>query len=418
MGDSLPANGPSASVGVGRKMSRGAVPRGIAATGPVIFSYGFRPFFLGAGFWAVAAMVLWIGALGLGWEPGGSYGATFWHAHEMLFGFATAVLAGFLLTAVPNWTGRLPVSGPPLIGLFGLWVAGRAAMLAPDLVGVVSSVLVDGLFLAALLGVCAREIVAGRKWRDLKILAAVLALLVANGLFHAAVIAGAYTGPAIRLAMAGYVVLIMIIGGRILPSFTRNWLNRAGATAFPVPHNRFDVAATIAGVVALAFWVALPEQPVTAVPAAIAAALHAVRLGRWRGLATFPEKLLFILHVSYAFVPLGFAAIAGGALGVLGAMSVLHVLTVGALGGMMLAMMPRVSRGHTGGELTASRITVLSYAALVGAALVRFAADLSPALYGPAVTLSGLLWIAAFGLFCIEYAPMLCRARRVPLGAG
>ncbi|MGV6876729.1 NnrS family protein [Pseudochelatococcus sp. B33] len=394
---------------------RSPVPRGLATAGPVIFSYGFRPFFLGAGVWAVASMLLWIGALRWGWEPGGSYGAVFWHAHEMLFGFAVAVLAGFLLTAVPNWTGRLPVSGWPLVWLFGLWVAGRAAMLAPDIVGLVPAALADTLFLAALTAVCAREIVAGRKWRDLKILAPLLALLVANGLFHAAVVAGDYTGPASRLAIGGYMVLIMIIGGRILPSFTRNWLNRAGQTVFPVPYNNFDVAAILAGVAALAFWVVVPDHPGTAVPAAAAAALHAVRLARWRGLATFPEKLLFVLHVSYAFVPLGFAGIAAGALGVLGAVSVLHILTVGALGCMMLAMMPRVSRGHTGRALTASRTTVLSYAALVAAALVRTGADLSPDLHGLSIALAGLLWIAAFGLFCLEYAPMLWRVRRTPL---
>jgi len=392
-----------------------AVPRGLSRTGPVLFSYGFRPFFLGAGLWAIVAMALWIASITGHVELAGDYGAANWHAHEMLFGFASAVLAGFLLTAVPNWTGRLPVSGWPLGALFGLWCAGRIALLASDTIGVVPASIVDGLFLPALLTICTREVVAGRKWKDLKVLGGLLALSLANIIFHVAILAGGHDGLAIRLAVAAYVMLVMIVGGRILPSFTRNWLNKSGRTDFPVPYNRFDMVAILLGVGALAAWTILPEGPATAGLGFAAAALHCIRLHRWRGWTTHPEKLLVVLHVAYAFVPVGLAAIGLEALGYLEERSVLHLLSVGAIACMMLAVMTRASLGHTGRPLAASHLTVLSYAALILCALVRPLAEILPEASPTIYAMSGLLWIAAFGLFCLEYAPILARKRRTPL---
>lgn len=392
-----------------------AVPRGLSRTGPVLFSYGFRPFFLAGGVWAVVAMALWIATITGRIDLAGDYGAPNWHAHEMLFGFASAVLAGFLLTAVPNWTGRLPVSGWPLAGLFGLWCAGRLALLAADRIGVVEAAVIDGLFLPVLLGICTREIVAGRKWKDLKILGGLLALSLANAIFHVAVIGGGDDHMAIRLGVAAYVVLVMIVGGRIVPSFTRNWLNKVGRSDFPVPYNRFDTAAILAGVAALAAWTAVPAHPATAGLGIVAAVLHAIRLHRWRGWTTLPEKLLVVLHVAYAFVPLGLLAIAFSALGYLEERSVLHVLSVGAIACMMLAVMTRASLGHTGRPLAASRLTVAAYVALVLCALVRPFGEVLPDASEQIYAAAGLLWIVAFGLFCLEYAPILARKRRVPL---
>ncbi|UDF32422.1 UNVERIFIED_ORG: NnrS family protein (plasmid) [Roseateles sp. XES5] len=392
-----------------------AVPRGLSRTGPVLFSYGFRPFFLGGALWAIAAMALWIAAITGRIELAGDYGAPNWHAHEMLFGFASAVLAGFLLTAVPNWTGRLPVSGWPLAGLFGLWCAGRIALLATDEIGLVAAAVIDGLFLPVLMAICTREVVAGRKWKDLKVLGGLLALSLANAVFHVAVIEGGHDHLAIRLAVAAYVVLVTIVGGRIVPSFTRNWLNKFGRTDFPVPYNGFDTVAILAGVAAFAVWVAVPEHPVTVGLGLAAAVLHCIRLHRWRGWTTAPEKLLVILHVAYAFVPLGFFAIALNALNVLEERSVLHLLSVGAIACMMLAVMTRASLGHTGRVLAASRLTMAAYAALILCALVRPLGEILPEMSQHIYGAAGLLWIAAFGLFCLEYAPILARKRRTPL---
>jgi len=392
-----------------------AVPRGLSRTGPVLFSYGFRPFFLGAGLWAVAAMVLWIAALAGHVTIAEDYGATHWHAHEMLFGFAPAVLAGFLLTAVPNWTGRLPVSGWPLAALFALWCVGRLALLASDAVGAVPAAVVDALFLPALLFICAREIIAGRKWKDLKVLAGLTALALANVLFHFSVIEHGHDHLAMRLGVSAYVMLVMIIGGRILPSFTRNWLNKAGRTDFPTPYNRFDAGAILFGVAALASWTAVPGHPATAILGIAAAGLHAVRLYRWRGWTTWRERLVVVLHVAYLFVPLGLLAAGLGALGLVEERSVLHLLSVGAIGCMMLAVMTRASLGHTGRPLTASRMTVAAYAALILCALLRPLGEVLPDHSMHIYAASGLLWIAAFGLFSLEYAPMLIRQRRAPL---
>jgi len=391
------------------------VPRGLSRTGPVLFSYGFRPFFLGGALWAIAAMGLWIAAITGHITIAETYGAPNWHAHEMLFGFASAVLAGFLLTAVPNWTGRLPVSGWPLAGLFALWCAGRIALLASDTIGVAVAATIDALFLPVLLAICTREVVAGRKWKDLKVMAGLAALSLANALYHVAAIHGGHDPMATRLAVAAYVVLVMIVGGRIIPSFTRNRLNKFGRTDFPVPYNTYDMVVILAGTGAFGLWAVLPEHPATAAAGAVAAALHCIRLHRWRGWTVARDRILVILHIAYIFIPLGLLAISLSASGYLAERSVLHLLSVGAIACMMLAVMTRASLGHTGRALVASKLTVASYAALILCALVRPLADilpdLSPALYAA----SGLLWMVAFSLYCLEYAPILARKRRAPL---
>ncbi|MBZ7926988.1 NnrS family protein [Ensifer adhaerens] len=397
-----------------RPKPSGGIPRGLSTTGPVLFSYGFRPFFLGAALWAIAAMVLWISALTIGLDVAGDYGAAHWHAHEMLFGFSSAVLGGFLLTAIPNWTGRLPVSGGPLAALLGLWVVGRLALLSSGVIGLPVAAGIEALFLPVLLLICAREVIVGRKWKDLKVIGGLVLLSAANIWFHLSVLRDLDEDAAARLAIAAYTMLIMIVGGRIVPSFTRNWLNKVGRTNFPVPYNRFDTAAILIGVAALAAWTFAPDHIVTGAIALTACAFHTVRLFRWRGLATWPEKLLFVLHAAYAFVPLGFLAISAGAIELLGEYPVMHVLTVGVIASMMLAVMTRASRGHTGRPLVGSAITSASYVAIMAAALIRPLADVLPVHYHHLIALSGVLWIAAFALFTLEYGPMLVCDRRSP----
>ncbi|MCL7998022.1 NnrS family protein [Brucella sp. 21LCYQ03] len=391
---------------------RGAIARGFKKTGPAIFSYGFRPFFLGGAIWAVLAMLLWILSLTLGLSVGGAYGALNWHAHEMVFGFSSAVLAGFLLTAVPNWTGRLPVSGIPLAILFSAWLVGRLIFLNPDITNLYLAVAIESLFLPMLLFICAREIIAGRQWKNLKVLMAVGVVTLANLTFHYLALSGGDVAMANRIGVSAYVLLIMLIGGRIIPSFTRNWLNKTGATQFPVPFNRYDGLCILVGAAACIAWVAIPESTLTAVFAIITAALHTIRLYRWRGWTVAHEKILLVLHIAYAFVPAGFIAIACSALGHLNPYSALHVMTIGVIGCMMLAVMTRATRGHTGRPLTATLTTQIAYLCIIAAALVRPFAEMMPNFFHTFLAASALLWMLAFALYVLEYGPMLTKKRK------
>lgn len=383
------------------------VPRGLARSGPVLLSYGFRPFFLAAGLYALLAMALWVASLSFGWPLGGDYGAVGWHGHEMLFGYGSAALGGFILTAVPNWTGRLPVSGRPLLVLFLSWVLGRAGMLAMPLIGPVVGAALDAIFLPLLAAIVAREIFAGRNWKNLKVLVGISALALANLWFHFAVIAlGDWLAPS-RGGVAIYAALMALVGGRIIPSFTSNWLARQGGKRLaPIP-GPFDMAAIGVLVLALAVWTVLPDGMVTALLAALAGGLHLVRLARWRGWATIEEPLLLALHLGYLCLALGCVAVAASALGVIAPASALHVLTVGAIGLMTLAVMTRASRGHTGRLLSASLPTALSYLALFAAAVMRPLAELVPEAYHLLLAVSGACWMLAFGLFVFEYLPIL-----------
>ncbi|WEZ85744.1 NnrS family protein (plasmid) [Rhizobium sp. 32-5/1] len=391
---------------------KGGIPRGLSATGPVLFSYGFRPFFLGGAAWACVAMAVWIAAISGRMDIGGSYGAPAWHAHEMLFGFGSAIVAGFLLTAVPNWTGRLPVSGRPLMLLFLIWFAGRAVMLAPDAFGLLPSILVESAFLPTMLVVCLREILAGRKWSDLRVVAGLGALAIANACYHYETVLGGGADHSTRLALAGLTMMIVIVGGRMLPSFTRNWLSKAGRTDFPVPYNRFDLATIVLTVPVFVLWIAQPEGTPTAIAACLAAVLHSVRLRRWGGWKTSAEPLVMVLHVAYAFVPIGFTAISLSAAALLDLSAAIHVFTVGTVSAMMLAVMTRATRGHTGRELTASFPTCFSYGAIFLCALTRPLATLIPEHIVAVYSVAAALWIGAFGLYLIEYAPMLLFRRK------
>ena len=391
------------------KTTRVAVPRGIATSGPPILSYGFRPFFLLAGMFALVAMGGWIGALALGWEVGGSYGALNWHAHEMLFGYASAALAGFMLTAIPNWTGRLPVSGAPLLALVLVWLAGRLAIAVPDILGLIHSIVIDACFLPVMAAIAAREIIVGKNWKNLKILGGLAALSLANVAFHFSVLAAGEALAASRATVGIYVTLIALVGGRIVPSFTRNWLVKAGSPSLPRPYSPFDtVSIVVLGIASIA-WVVADEHIVSAVLAFVACLLQVIRLWRWVGWQTIEEPLLFVLHLGYAYVPLGLLCVGLSELRLLSAPSALHVLTVGAVGVMTFAVMTRASLGHTGRSLTASLNSSLAYLALIVAAIVRPFAELLPESYHLLLEIAAGAWILAFFLFLLEYGPILLR---------
>jgi len=383
-------------------------------TGPAILTYGFRPFFFGAALWAVLAMVLWVlmlsgkAALPTAFDP------VSWHAHEFLYGYLGAVVAGFLLTAVPNWTGRLPIVGWRLGALAGLWLAGRVAVMVSAVIPALLVAAVDLAFFAVLALVLAREIVAGRNWRNLIVLGMLAVFMAGNALFHWEAARGDYAaqGGGLRLGLGAGIMMIAVIGGRVVPSFTRNWLVKRGQVVLPSPPMQaFDKLALVVLAAALVLWVALPLSAMTGAALVLAGVLHLLRLARWTGHRTLAEPLVTVLHLGYAFLPLGALALGAEILapGTFGTSGAQHLWMAGAIGLMTLAVMTRATLGHTGQTLTAGPGTIALYGALVLSVLARVAAGLWPEFSGPLHMVAGLGWITAFGAFAVIFGALLLR---------
>lgn len=383
-----------------------------APTLPTILTAGFRPFFFGASAWAALAMALWVPMLSGHLDLPTAFDPVSWHAHEFLFGYLGAVIAGFLLTAVPNWTGRPPITGWRLGVLALLWLVGRATVTVSAHLPAGLVAALDLAFPVVLAAAIGREIVAGKNWRNLIVVAMLAVFAIGNGLYHWDAAQGGYPaqGFGLRLGLGAGVMMIAVIGGRIVPSFTRNWLARRAPGAMPVqPMQTFDKVALIALLAALLLWLALPLSPLTGVALGVAGLLHAARLARWAGQRTAAEPLVLVLHAGYAFLPLGALALALAILlpGVLSVAAAQHLWMGGAVGLMTLAVMTRATLGHTGQALHAGRGTVAIYLALVVAVLARVAAGIWPAAAGLLHTLAGLGWIAAFGGYALLYGRLL-----------
>ncbi len=383
-----------------------------AFTGPILFSYGFRPFFLAAGVFASVAILAWI----LMYEGVINLPAPFapldWHIHEMIFGYSAAVISGFLFTAIPNWTGRMPTRGWPLAGLGLLWLLGRIAMTGILGLSGLGVLLIDSSFLAAIAVMIAIEIIAGRNWRNLIVVAPVSLLFVTNVLFHAEVLSTGSSDYSRRLAFAVVLFLITLIGGRIIPSFTRNWLAKHNPSRLPTPYNRYDAACLAVGALAFGLWIGLPEANFTKGFLLLASLMHLVRLARWRGFEARKSFLLVMLHLAYLFLVAGLAATA------LAAPSVgFHLLGIGAIGGMTLAVMMRATLGHTGRDLEAGKILSALFILLMLTALARsFLAETDFAGL-PGLWIAAGLWTLSYGGFVLVVGPWLCRekiAKRMP----
>ena len=383
-----------------------------AYAGPAVFGYGFRPFFLFGALWAALAVALWLPILSGHLSLPSTLAPIEWHTHELIFGYVPAIVAGFLLTAVPNWTGRLPIVGTRLALLFFVWSAGRMAILFSQLLGAWPAAAIDIAFLAVLGSVIAREIIASGNTSNLKVLAGVTLLLIGNGWFHLEANEGLGSGHGTRLGIGATILLIMLIGGRIIPSFTRNWLARHQPGRLPAQFGRFDVVVMIVSGTALAGWVGAPHATLTAILAFAAGLLNVMRLARWAGELTFAESLVLILHVAYAFVPIGFFLLALGLVrpDVVAPSGALHGWTTGAIGIMTLAVMTRASLGHTGRPLTATRQIEFIYIAAIISALARISAAFD-LLREPMLHLSATAWVAAFGGFVMVFGPLLLRRR-------
>jgi uncharacterized protein involved in response to NO len=385
-----------------------------AASAPPVLQLGFRPFFLAGPAFALVALGLWVANV-TGWLMlEGPLDPLTWHAHEMLFGFAGAALAGFVLTAVPNWTGRLPLSGRPLALLWLLWLGGRVVLLVPAAPLALAAAL-DLAFFAVLLLVVAREVAAGRNWRNLPVVAGLGVFGLADLLvwLEAAGLPLPY-GLGQRLGIGLLLVMIGLIGGRIVPSFTRNWLAKRGAERLPVPFSKPDAAVLALTIAAVLAWSGAPFGPATALLLAAAALANAWRLARWRGLATSAEPLVWILHLAYLWVPLGLALAAAAAWDParVPPSAALHALTAGAITLMVVAVMTRATLGHTGRALEADWATTLLYLLLTASAAARVAASLVPAAFHPLIAAAGVFWIVGFALYLAAYAPKLVRPRK------
>jgi uncharacterized protein involved in response to NO len=379
--------------------------------GPAILSYGFRPFFLFGSIYAGAMIPLWLGVFAGDLHVPTAFAPRDWHIHEMLFGYVAAVVGGFLLTAVPNWTGRLPIQGAPLAVLVSTWLAGRIAVFLSASIGWVAAGAIDTAFLALLASAAAREIIAGRKWSNLPVVALISTFGIANIAFHVEAHVDGSADYSARFAVALIITLISLIGGRVVPSFTRNWLARQKPGRLPSPFGRFDAVVVVVSTFTLAGWIAVPTSKITGAMLMIAGCLHAIRLARWAGYRTVSDRLVLILHLAYAFVPLGYVLSGLAAFEALPASAGIHAWTGGAIGAMTIAVMTRATLGHTGQALRASIGTQCIYGAIIAAALMRICASIDAAhMYG-LLTAAGVGWTIAFLGFVVQYGYILCSPR-------
>jgi len=384
------------------------------------FSYSFRPFFLLGSIFSIVIVALWLAALHapMGLPPMMLY----WHGHEMLVGFAMAAVAGFVLTAVANWTKRPAIHGAPLMLLVASWLIGRVIMGFAFAFPPVLAAVADMLFPLLLLFLVGREIVSGGNNRNYPVVFIVGLMAALNLLYHLSRAEFAGFGlvqerMAIYLLLHLVLLLIAVIGGRIVPAFTGNWLRmkHGPEVKMPVSNIALDIVALVSMIAVGIADALMPLYPASVdwllISAGLAAAAHLGRLLFWRGLATVSNPLLFVLHVAYLWFPLGYICYAASYSGFALPPSVaLHALTMGVIGMMIYAVTTRVALGHTGRPLLASRSVVIAYGLMMLAVIVRIAGAFSTN-YLSMVDTSGLLWMIAFGIFIYVYWPVLTTPR-------
>jgi uncharacterized protein involved in response to NO len=387
-----------------------------APSGPAFFSFGFRPFFFAGAVFAGIAIPVWIGLFTGGLiAPAPGLDPMRWHAHEMVFGYLGAILAGFLLTAIPNWTGRKPVAGWRLAGLFALWLVARIVSCAQAHAALDPFVVMapELLFWLVLVGIAAREVASAKAIHNLPVVAVIGLLGVADLISFLADWTTIDPMLGARLALALIAGLISLIGGRITPAFTRNWLAKGKGGTLPPEFNTYDKVTVGATVVAMLSWAFQPAQAWAGALLLIAAMLQAVRLARWQGHRTLSEPLVMILHLGYLWLVLALAALGLAALvpSLIETSQALHALTAGTVGTMTLAVMTRATLGHTGRALRAGPATRVIYLLVTLGALLRVGAASMPTDYPMTVAMAGLLWAGAFLLYAVAYGPALFSRR-------
>ncbi|MGB0893544.1 MAG: NnrS family protein [Parashewanella sp.] len=369
-----------------------------------LFRLGFRPFFLFGSLFSIFALPLWILSLKgeIQFTPHGS--SVWWHSHEMLFGFVAAIVVGFLLTAVQNWTGRPGLKGFSLMILFVVWLLPRILLLNQNWLPLSIVATLDLLFLPLAALVMAKAVVPIKQWRNFGFVPILLILTLTN--------ACSYLGLwqqntflinlAFHTAVLVITVIVTMIGGRVIPFFTdkaSNWQRQ--------PAINLIEKLTFASLGSLIVAVILQQHELIRLMAAIAAVTIFCRWFRWGWQHTFKTPLLWSLHFSYLFIPIGLLIIAVG----LPISSGIHAITVGGMGGMILAMMARVSLGHTGRQLQPPKAVVIGFGLMITAAACRTSANIIPQFYLSLIIAAATLWVIAFACFIICYGPMLCKPR-------
>lgn len=384
--------------------------------GIVLFAQGLRPFFLLAGLDAILNMLVW---LTVWFYPGSwpelAYIAMYWHGHEMLFGFVSAAIGGFLLTAVPGWTGRPSYAGAPLMLMTVLWLLGRVAMFPWTHAPAIAAAILDLGFFPALALVLAPPLIRARKLRNLPFLVLLSALFAADLVFHLGRIGVVPDGELTGLGIAVDVVLILVtvVGGRIVPAFTKSGLARRGLESGIVVREWLDRAAIASMIGVLAGDLVAAGSPANGVLAGIAALLQCARWLQWKGMRTLREPLLWVLHLGYGWLVAGLALKSAWlVLHADFAAKWLHAFTAGVFATMILAVMTRASLGHTGRALAAPRPMTISYLLVTLAAAVRvFGPSIAGERYDITIAVAGMCWLVAFALFVAVHGPILTLPR-------
>lgn len=371
---------------------------------------GFRPFYLCGGLFAVLGLPAWM-AVYFGLLQGPTLmPSLLWHAHEMLFGFVGAIIAGFLFTAVVNWTGRPTPRGIPLALLTGLWVAGRIVFWI-DAIPVAVSVLVDSAFLFLVAVAILKPVFAAANWRNLGVVAIVTLLAVANLLFHLANTGVVHysLAAALQNGLNVVILIIVVIGGRVIPFFTANAIPGSGVRRDPAG----DMLG-IGSVILMLIVDALPQGGAIVPPVALAAAVfNAWRMYPWMSASVLEKPILWVLYLGYAWVVAGLALKGlSGWTGLVPQTAAVHAITVGAIGSMTLGMMTRTALGHSGRPLILPRAVVWGYVLVNLAALVRVAGTfLATQGYAASLLLATVAWSAAWLIFVVVYWPILTGPR-------
>ncbi|MEO7774755.1 MAG: NnrS family protein [Steroidobacteraceae bacterium] len=379
-----------------------------------LFAYGFRPFFWAAGAFAVVAGIAWLVIYATGASPFRNQLPQLWHAHEMIYGFIVAAIAGFLLTAVPSWTGSAGFAGRPLAALAAVWLLGRVAFAAGAVLPLSVVAVCDLAFLPALAVMVAPPLLRARN-RNTALLIILAVIWLSDALFLGALLRSDSFAARTALLVAIDVILLLItvIGGRIVPAFTASALQARGNKA-KLRTSRWVERAVIGAMLAVLLTdVFLPAPRIAGAVAALAALIQAWRLTGWGTLRTLRDPLVWSLHLAYGWLPLGLALKAIYLLtGANWSAHWLHALTIGVAASMILAVMTRAALGHTGRPLVAAKAIAVAYALLSFAALVRvFGPSVLPEHYKASVIAAGSLWGLAFALFLIVYTPILMRPR-------